>query len=55
MMKLREETIEGKKGRGEFSDARRPVMQKELEILRELLTRINQTSQLASKLSMREI
>lgn len=37
MMKLREETVEGKKGRGEFSDARKPVMQKELEILCELL------------------
>lgn len=37
MIKLREETIAGKKGCRELSDKRKPVMQKELEILRELL------------------
>ena len=37
MIKLQEQTIAGKKGRGELSDKRKPVMQKELEILPELL------------------
>ena len=37
MIKLREQTIAGKKGRGESSDKRKPVTQKELEILSELL------------------
>ena len=37
MIKLREETLAGKKGRGELSDKRKPVMKQELEILRELL------------------
>lgn len=37
MIKLREETLEGKKGRGELSDQRKPIMTKELQILRELL------------------
>lgn len=37
MIKLREETLEGKKGRGELSDQRKPIMTKELQILREPL------------------
>ena len=37
MIKLREETLAGKKGRGELSGERKPVMTKELQILRELL------------------
>lgn len=37
MIKLREETLAGKKGRGELSDERKPVMTKELQILRELV------------------
>ena len=39
MIKLREETLTGKKGRGELSDKRRPIMIKELEILRDLLAK----------------
>ena len=35
----REETITGKKGRGELSDKRRPIMIKELEILRDLVAK----------------
>ena len=37
MIKLREETLAGKKGRGELSGERKPVMTKELQILRELV------------------
>ena len=37
MIKLREETLAGKKGRGELSDKRKPIMKQELEILCELL------------------
>lgn len=37
MIKLREETLAGKKGRAELSDERKPVMTKELQILRELV------------------
>ena len=37
MIELREETLAGKKGRGELSGERKPVMTKELQILRELL------------------
>lgn len=37
MIKLREETLEGKKGHGELSDQRKPIMTKELQILREPL------------------
>ena len=37
MIKLREEALAGKKGRGELSDERKPVMTKELQILRELV------------------
>ena len=37
MTKLREETLTRKKGRGELSDKRRPIMIKELEILRDLV------------------
>ena len=37
MIKLRKETLAGKKGRGELSKQRKPVMEKELEILQELL------------------
>ena len=37
MIKLREETLTGKKGRGELSNKRRPIMIKELEILRDLV------------------
>ena len=37
MIKLREETIAGKKGRGELFDKGKLLIQKELEILRELL------------------
>lgn len=39
MIKLREETLTGKKGRGELSDKRRPIMIKELEILRDLVAK----------------
>ena len=37
MIKLREETLAGKKGRGELSDKRKPIMEQELQILHELL------------------
>ena len=37
MIKLREETLSGKPGRGELSKKRKPILQKELEILRELV------------------
>ena len=37
MIKLREETLAGKKGRKKLSGERKPVMTKELQILRELL------------------
>ena len=37
MIKLREETLAGKKERGELSGERKPVITKELQILRELL------------------
>ena len=37
MIKLREEMLEGKKGRGELSNQRKPIMTKELQILHELL------------------
>ena len=39
MIKLREETLTGKKGRGELSDKRWPIMIKELEILRDLVAK----------------
>jgi len=37
MITLREDTLAGKKGRGELSDKRKPIMEQEFEILRELL------------------
>ena len=37
MIKLRKETLVGKKGRGELSNQRKPIMERELEILQELL------------------
>ncbi|CAH3179621.1 unnamed protein product, partial [Porites lobata] len=37
MIKLRTETLAGKQGRGELSKERKPVLEKELEILRELV------------------
>ena len=37
MIKLREETLAGKKGRGELSYKRKPIMEQELQILHELL------------------
>jgi len=37
MITLREDTLAGKKGLGELSDKRKPIMEQELEILRELL------------------
>ena len=37
MIKLRKETLAGKKGRGELSSQRKPIMEKELTILQELL------------------
>ena len=37
MIKLLEETLTGKEGHGELSDKRRPIMIKELEILRDLV------------------
>ena len=37
MIKLREETLAQKKGRGELSDERKPIMEKELRIFRELV------------------
>ena len=39
MIKLREETLTGKKGRGELSVKRRSIMSKELEILRDLVAK----------------
>ena len=39
MIKLRKETLSGKPGRGELSKKRKPILQKELEILRELVTK----------------
>ena len=37
MIKLQEETLAQKKGRGELSNERKPIMEKELQILRELV------------------
>lgn len=39
MIKLREETLTGKEGHGELLDKRRPIMIKELEILRDLVAK----------------
>lgn len=39
MIKLREETLTAKEGHGELSDKRRPIMIKELEILRDLVAK----------------
>ena len=41
MIKLREQTPSGKPGCGELSKKRKPVLQKELEILRELVMNDN--------------
>lgn len=43
MMKLRKETLAGKKGHGKLSSQRKLIMEKELTLLQELLMKDNQT------------
>ena len=43
MIKVRKETLSGKKGRGDLPKQRQPVMEKELEILQELVTKDKST------------
>ena len=43
MIKLRRETLAGKKGRGDLSKQRKPVMEKELEILQQLVMKDKST------------